>query len=428
MNGTLTFTLKGLLLCRRDFYCAEGSSLVVPCRSLQCVFHPWLSSLCNAKSLITTRLFSSYYSLEQFSDDEYDCDFENQQASSTVANVDDWKWKLSMLLRSKNDQEIVSRDIGHLFGKVVVASKVPLPNYCPDLDDKRPQREEYLDRLQLNSAKTTDSLDDLNSTNQVKDIDMDENADSFVDESVMEKVLQKRSLRMRNMQRAWQESPEGRKMLEFRKSLPSFKEKQGLLEAIAHNQVIVVSGEAGCGKITQLPQYVLESEIESGRGAFCSIICTQPRRISVMAVAERVSAERGEPLGETVGFEVRLEGMKGKNTHLLFCTSGILLRRLLSDRNPNGITHVFVDEIHERGMNEDFLLIVLKDLLPRCRDLRLVLMSATLNAELFSNYFGGAPTFHIPKLWKTQKQLAPRKRKNQIAALVEVCSYLKNLT
>ncbi|KAG4381777.1 hypothetical protein GLYMA_15G216133v4 [Glycine max] len=115
-----------------------------------------------------------------------------------------------------------------------------------------------------------------------------------------------------------------------------------------------------------------------------------------MAVAERVSAERGEPLGETVGFEVRLEGMKGKNTHLLFCTSGILLRRLLSDRNPNGITHVFVDEIHERGMNEDFLLIVLKDLLPRCRDLRLVLMSATLNAELFSNYFGGAPTFHIP--------------------------------
>lgn len=145
--------------------------------------------------------------------------------------------------------------------------------------------------------------------------------------------------------------------------------------------------------------------------------------------------------------------MKGKNTHLLFCTSGILLRRLLSDRNLNGITHVFVDEIHERGMNEDFLLIVLKDLLPRRRDLRLVLMSATLNAELFSSYFGGAPTIHIPgftfpvrayfledvlevtgykltsfnqiddygqeKTWKTQKQLVPRKRKNQITTLVE---------
>lgn len=116
--------------------------------------------------------------------------------------------------------------------------------------------------------------------------------------------------------------------------------------------------------------------------------------------------------------------MKGKNTHLLFCTSGILLRRLLSDRNLDGITHVFVDEIHERGMNEgetymymdlviivisycylildmlyplpDFLLIVLKDLLPRRQDLRLILMSATLNADLFSNYFGGAPMIHIP--------------------------------
>ncbi|GMI73277.1 ABA overly sensitive 6 [Hibiscus trionum] len=426
------------------------------------------------------------YALEQFSDDEYECDFESHKASSSVVNIDEWKWKLSMLLRNENDQEIVSRDkrdrrdyeqisnlakrmglYSEMYGKVVVASKVPLPNYRPDLDDKRPQREvvvplglqrrverllqEYLDRLQLNSGKFRENSDDSNS--QVEYVNPDESPDSFLDNSVMEKVLQRRSLRLRNMQRAWQESPEGRKMMEFRKSLPAFKEKERLLQAIARNQVIVISGETGCGKTTQLPQYILESEIETGRGAFCSIICTQPRRISAMAVAERVSAERGEPLGETVGYKVRLEGMKGKNTHLLFCTSGILLRRLLSDRNLNGITHVFVDEIHERGMNEDFLLIVLKDLLPRRRDLRLILMSATLNAELFSNYFGGAPKIHIPgftypvqaqfledvleltgyklssfnqiddygqeKMWKMQKQLTPRKRKNQITALVE---------
>ncbi|GLT88688.1 hypothetical protein SLE2022_067030 [Rubroshorea leprosula] len=429
------------------------------------------------------RSFSGY-AAEQFSDDEYECDFESHKASSSVANIDEWKWKLSMLLRNANDQEVVSRDkrdrrdyeqisnlarrmglYSEMYGKVVVASKVPLPNYRPDLDDKRPQREvviplslqrrvegllqEHLDRMQLSSRKVSES----DGTNSIEDVNLEENPDSFLDSSVMEKVLQRRSLRIRNMQRAWQESPEGKRMMEFRKSLPAFKEKERLLEAIARNQVIVISGETGCGKTTQLPQYILESEIESGRGAFCSIICTQPRRISAMAVAERVSAERGEPLGETVGYKVRLEGMKGKNTHLLFCTSGILLRRLLSDRNLNGITHVFVDEIHERGMNEDFLLIVLKDLLPRRRDLRLILMSATLNAELFSNYFGGAPTIHIPgftypvrahfledvlemtgykltsfnqiddygqdKMWKTQRQLAPRKRKNQITALVE---------
>lgn len=428
------------------------------------------------------------YAVEQFSDDEYDCDFENHKASSTVANIDEWKWKLSLLLRNEQDQEIVSRDkrdrrdyeqisnlakrmglYSEIYGKVVVASKVPLPNYRPDLDDKRPQREvtiplglqrriegllqEHLDRMQLNAPKATEGSLNAKTGDTIEEVSQDDNPDSFLDASVMEKVLQRRSLRMRNMQRAWQESPEGKKMLEFRKSLPAFKEKERLLQAIARNQVIVISGETGCGKTTQLPQYILESEIESGRGAFCSIICTQPRRISAMAVAERVSSERGEPLGESVGYKVRLEGMKGKNTHLLFCTSGILLRRLLSDRNLNGITHVFVDEIHERGMNEDFLLIVLNDLLPRRRDLRLILMSATLNAELFSNFFEGAPTIHIPgftypvrahfledvlemtgykltsfnqiddfgqeKMWKTQRQLAPRKKKNQITSLVE---------
>ncbi|XP_059450268.1 DExH-box ATP-dependent RNA helicase DExH3 isoform X2 [Corylus avellana] len=445
------------------------------------------SALSNGRVFVAKRGLSGY-AYEQFSDDEYECDSENHTASSSVANIDEWKWKLSLLQRSEKDQEIVSKDkrdrrdyeqisnlakrmglYSEIYGKVVVASKVPLPNYRPDLDDKRPQREvviplslqrrvegllqEHLDRVQLSSGKVNDGLDDAKSNDQVEDVHLDENADAFLDGSVMEKVLQRRSLRMRNMQRAWQESPEGKKMLDFRRSLPAFKEKERLLQAIAQNQVIVISGETGCGKTTQLPQYILESEIESGRGAFCSIICTQPRRISAMSVAERVSAEKGEPLGETVGYKVRLEGMKGKNTHLLFCTSGILLRRLLSDRDLNGITHVFVDEIHERGMNEDFLLIVLKDLLPRRRDLRLVLMSATLNADLFSSYFEGAPTFHIPgfthpvtahfledvlektgykltsfnqiddygqeKLWKTQKQLMPRKRKNQITALVE---------
>ncbi|KZV54426.1 hypothetical protein F511_09741 [Dorcoceras hygrometricum] len=432
--------------------------------------------------------FCGYAAAEQFSDDEYECDYENHPASSSVVNIDEWKWKLSMMLRNDKDQEIVSRDkrdrrdfeqisrlakhMGlycELYGKVVVASKVPLPNYRPDLDDKRPQREvviplslqrrvegllqEHLDRTLLNSEKADPNLSELDTKHYVENANTDENADSFLDASVMEKVLQRQGLRMRNMQRSWQESPEGKRMLDFRRSLPTFREKERLLQAIARNQVIVISGETGCGKTTQLPQYILESEVESGRGAFCNIICTQPRRISAMAVAERVSTERGEPLGETVGFKVRLEGKKSKNTHLLFCTSGILLRRLLSDHSLGDITHVFVDEIHERGMNEDFLLIVLKDLLPRRRDLRLILMSATLNADLFSDYFGGAPMIHIPgftypvtahfledilemtgyklnsfnqiddygqeKMWKTQRQLAPRKRKNQITTLVE---------
>uniref|UniRef100_A0A804M3X1 RNA helicase n=1 Tax=Zea mays TaxID=4577 RepID=A0A804M3X1_MAIZE len=424
--------------------------------------------------------------VEQFSDDEYDHEYEDLRPSSSVANIDEWRWKLSMLQRNAEEQEIISRDrrdrrdydqianlakrmglYSEMYGRVVVASKVPLPNYRPDLDDKRPQREvviplglqrrveglvqEHLDRAFLPLNKCGGNT--KNGSDMTENANLDEQHDSLLDRSVMEKILQRKSIRMRNFQRSWQESPEGAKMLEFRRSLPADKEKERLLAAIARNQVIVISGETGCGKTTQLPQFVLESEIESGRGAFCNIICTQPRRISAMAVAERVSTERGENLGESVGYKVRLEGIKGKDTHLLFCTSGILLRRLLSDRNLNGVTHVFVDEIHERGMNEDFLLIVLKELLSRRRDLRLILMSATLNAELFSSYFGGAPTIHIPgfthpvrahfledilersgykltssnqlddygqdKVWKTQRQLLPRKRKNQITTLVE---------
>ncbi|KAK4350066.1 hypothetical protein RND71_029379 [Anisodus tanguticus] len=145
--------------------------------------------------------------------------------------------------------------------------------------------------------------------------------------------------------------------------------------------------------------------------------------------------------------------MRGRDTRLLFCTTGILLRRLLVDRKLEGVTHIIVDEIHERGMNEDFLLIVLKDILPRRPELRLLLMSATLNAELFSSYFGGAPMIHIPgftypvrshflenilemtryrstpynqidnygqdKIWKMQKQQTIKKRKTQIASAVE---------
>ncbi|CAN6439905.1 unnamed protein product [Victoria cruziana] len=430
------------------------------------------------------------YAVEQFSDDEYEVDFEDQKASSSVANIDEWRWKLSMLLRNQDEQEIVSRDkkdrrdyeqisniakrmglYSELYGKVIVASKVPLPNYRPDLDEKRPQREvviplslqrrvegllqEHLDRMQfpLGISGGNANGSQILTKEIEEDVLPEDNEDPMSDASIREKILQRRSVRMHNLQRSWQESPEGLKMLAFRKSLPAYKEKGRLLSAIARNQVIVVSGETGCGKTTQLPQYILESETESGRGAFCNIICTQPRRISAMAVAERVAAERGEQLGESVGYKVRLEGMKGKNTHLLFCTSGILLRRLLVDHNLDGVTHVFVDEIHERGMNEDFLLIVLKDLLPRRRDLRLVLMSATLNAELFSNFFYGAPMTHIPgftypvrehfledilektgykltsfnqvddygqdKVWKTQKQLLTRKKKNQLSSLAE---------
>ncbi|CAI5944366.1 unnamed protein product [Closterium sp. NIES-65] len=190
-----------------------------------------------------------------------------------------------------------------------------------------------------------------------------------------------------------------------RQRLPVFKQREELLRAVQQSQVLVVSGETGCGKTTQLPQFILESEIEAGRGAQTMIICTQPRRISATSVAARVAAERGEEVGGSVGYQIRMESRRGASTRLLFCTTGVLLRRLVQQPDLAGVSHVMVDEIHERGMNEDFLLIILRDLLPRRPDLRLVLMSATINAELFSEYFNKAPMAHIPGFTHPVQQL-----------------------
>ncbi|KAK4486617.1 hypothetical protein RD792_006868 [Penstemon davidsonii] len=426
------------------------------------------------------------------SEEESDREFQSsskQLCASTLDNVEEWRWKLTMLMRCNDEQEVVSREkkdrrdfeqlsalatrmglYSHQYEKVIAISKVPLPNYRPDLDIKRPQREVILpfglqrlvdshlrEHLSKKPVKNENAAHDAFSTSTsgrsiLTDRGFYEHEEPSTQSIIAEGIVRRRSLEMRNKQQYWHESMEGQKMQEFRRSLPSFKERDALLNLISRNQVVVVSGETGCGKTTQLPQYILESEIEAVRGAACSIICTQPRRISAMSVSERVAAERGEKIGESVGYKVRLEGMKGRDTRLLFCTTGILLRRLLVDRNLKGVTHVIVDEIHERGMNEDFLLIVLKDLLPRRPELRLILMSATLNAELFSSYFDGAPTIHIPgfthpvrshflenilektgyrltpynqidnygqdKMWKMQKQTL-RKRKTQIASVVE---------
>ncbi|XP_078431159.1 DExH-box ATP-dependent RNA helicase DExH3-like [Wolffia australiana] len=427
---------------------------------------------------------------EEGSDRDVDISSNSSNKASTLENVEEWKWKLSLLLRSTDEQEVVSREkkdrrdyeqlaalasrmglYSRQYVRVVVFSKVPLPNYRSDLDDKRPQREvsipfglhrevdallrEYLahkrsnrDTIPPGTLLRSSSSDSFMTEDSIID-----QQDPYMSTSpAVERILRRKSLQLREQQQAWLESPEGQKIQAFRRSLPSYKERDALLSAISHNQVVVISGETGCGKTTQLPQYILESEIDSVRGASCSIICTQPRRISAMSVSERVAAERGEKLGESVGYKVRLEGIKGRDTRLLFCTTGILLRRLLVDRNLKGVTHVIVDEIHERGMNEDFLLIVLKDLLPRRPELRLILMSATLNAELFASYFGKSPIIHIPgftypvrtrfledflemtgyrltsynqiddygqeKSWKMQKQTL-KKRKSQIASSVE---------
>ncbi len=181
-----------------------------------------------------------------------------------------------------------------------------------------------------------------------------------------------------------------------RERLPAHKFRDEIPSVVAKNQVTIIAGETGCGKTTQTAQFILDSEIEAGRGALTRIICTQPRRISAMAVGERVAAERCERPGATVGYQIRLESKKSVKTRILFCTTGILLRRLLGDPMLDEISHVIVDEVHERTLDSDFLLIILRDLLRNRPSLRLVVMSATLNASLFGTYFSTKGILTIP--------------------------------
>ncbi|ODQ64835.1 P-loop containing nucleoside triphosphate hydrolase protein [Nadsonia fulvescens var. elongata DSM 6958] len=179
-------------------------------------------------------------------------------------------------------------------------------------------------------------------------------------------------------------------MIASRQKLPAWGKQVEILKAIDVSRVVLVTGETGSGKSTQVVQFVLDSLTEKSLGATVNIICTQPRRISAMGLADRVSEERGFKVGQEVGYVIRGENNTSKDTRLRFVTTGVLLRMI--QMNPEAlseISHVFVDEVHERSLDSDFLLIILKRLLKKVKNLKVVLMSATVDKDLFINYFGG---------------------------------------
>ncbi|VDI58889.1 ATP-dependent RNA helicase YTHDC2 [Mytilus galloprovincialis] len=181
----------------------------------------------------------------------------------------------------------------------------------------------------------------------------------------------------------------------FRETLPVFKFKTEIMEAMNSNQAILVSGETGSGKTTQVPQMILDYCQEENK--VCRIFCTQPRRIAALSIAERVAAERGEKIGQTVGYQIRLESKVSPKTLLTFCTNGVLLRTLMgSTESMSEVTHIILDEIHERDRFSDFLLIAVRDLLEKYPGLKVVLMSAALNIDLFVKYMNGCPVVSVP--------------------------------
>ncbi|KAL6248391.1 putative ATP-dependent RNA helicase ucp12 [Rhinocladiella similis] len=192
---------------------------------------------------------------------------------------------------------------------------------------------------------------------------------------------------------AKQDSEAQKKMMASREKLPAWVKKSAIVEEIDRHQVTLITGETGSGKSTQAVQFVLDDAIQNMKGSPANLICTQPRRVAALSLSDRVGAERCTTEGDEVGYIIRGESKVSSTTKITFQTTGVLLRRLQGAENVKAalanVSHIFVDEVHERSLDTDFLLALLRDALPSLPHLKIVLMSATLNADTFANYFGG---------------------------------------
>ncbi|XP_045521855.1 ATP-dependent DNA/RNA helicase DHX36-like isoform X2 [Pieris brassicae] len=189
------------------------------------------------------------------------------------------------------------------------------------------------------------------------------------------------------------------KMLQFRESLPAYKKKENILDNIDKSQVLVISGETGCGKSTQIPQLILDRAMNNKTGANVRILVTQPRRIAASSLAIRVAKERAEMLGNSVGYSVRLEKVESRTRgSIMFCTTGVLLTELEVNQALSNFSHIILDEVHERDTHVDLAMAMLKQILKKRKDLKLILMSATLDAEVLSTYFDDCPVVYIEGL------------------------------
>nr|CAH0102024.1 unnamed protein product [Daphnia galeata] len=197
---------------------------------------------------------------------------------------------------------------------------------------------------------------------------------------------------------------ESASFVHHRRSLPIFKYRQEILNQLECQQVVVIAGDVGCGKTTQVPQYILENAYE--RKAACRIISIQPRRISVHAALDRVVAERGVTGERLVGHQTRLESKGTNNCPLIFCTTGVFLRSLIeNDRCLKGITHVVIDQVHERDRFTDLLLGVFRLRLSQYPDLRLILLSADMAPHALGSYFHQEKIIRVPVLSHPVSQL-----------------------
>ncbi len=253
--------------------------------------------------------------------------------------------------------------------------------------ERRQQRE----RAKQAQAATNVAGTALGNLMGVKDEDTDSARPIAAEEEIKPQNTNKFSDHLKKSEGASSFS-QSKTLREQREYLPAFAVREELLRVIRDNQVIIVIGETGSGKTTQLTQFLYED----GYGKNGMIGCTQPRRVAAMSVAKRVSEEMEVKLGGTVGYAIRFEDCTSKDTVIKYMTDGVLLRESLNETDLDRYSCVIMDEAHERALNTDVLMGLFKKILQKRRDLKLIVTSATMNSKRFSDFYGGAPEFTIP--------------------------------
>ncbi|KAI1251083.1 hypothetical protein MGN70_008144 [Eutypa lata] len=203
---------------------------------------------------------------------------------------------------------------------------------------------------------------------------------------------------------------------ETRKSLPIFAYRNEFIAALEQHQILIIVGETGSGKTTQLPQYLHEAGYTKDG---LKVGCTQPRRVAAMSVAARVADEMGVKVGNEVGYSIRFEDNTSDKTILKYMTDGMLLREFMTEPDLAGYSALMIDEAHERTVHTDILLALVKDLSRERPDLKLLISSATMNAEKFATYFDDAPIFNIPgRRYPVDIYYTPAPEANYLAAAI----------
>lgn len=203
-------------------------------------------------------------------------------------------------------------------------------------------------------------------------------------------------------------------ILAKRKLLPVWSYKESFMKTLANNASVVLVGETGSGKTTQIPQWAIEAR--NGK----RVVCTQPRRVAAMSVAQRVAEEMDVPLGQQIGYSIRFEDMTSNSTLLTYMTDGMLLREAMNDPLLERYSIILLDEAHERTLATDILMGLLKEIVKNRPDLKIVIMSATLDAGKFQDYFSGSPLVSVPgRTFDVEKYYTPEPERDYLEAAIK---------